>query len=360
MKLRLNYKTILYLVISTLAFSLPLMSMETSLTLGTAEGKALTLEEPLVPSHALELIHKNKAQFDRQLPANAWMIAFDIFAAIQFLECNPSTPLDMTKENPFLKHKVKNHEAEKLIGALLIFTDKNPSITNEIAHAFILFTKGKISSQSLSSLDTSLKTILDKYRYLRFNKHFDLPNDLLGYVSIKELLQFNKIDYPNNSDSDGENHQKLDLNNYYLANLEGWQDLFQQKNIRPGFICVLDLSKNNLKELPSTLLQGFTNLKKLFLDHNKLESLPTKLLQDCKNILIIDLSHNCLKVIPTDFTSYCKDLRELLLNNNPLITRQQSAGETQILKTPDSLYHHLGVIITCCAVLLITVAFDRQ
>lgn len=313
-------------------------SLETESTetvdIETTDGQELVFQEPIVPNASLELVKKNREKIDKQLSLNSCRVVFDIFAIMRFIELDNSLELDMTSEgkNPFIKHNLKSKDAKKIIELLLAF-NKDSLINNEILHAFILFIdsieqkrylkkinfrKPEIDLEFLNKLDDSLKTTLDKYNFLNFDKHFNLPIELLAHISIEELIKFKKINtkiIKNKTD----NNLVLKLNKCSLKTVDGWQGLSNQNILDPKLVCFIDLSNNNLKQLPANMLKGFTNLKKLNLANNELESLEPQFLIDCVNIIIIDLSNNKLKMLPEDFLSYCKSKPELITVNNPLL-----------------------------------------
>ncbi len=311
--------------------ALPLDAME-PINLETTEGQELSLQEPFIPANSQALLQQNKDKLNRQLSYKAWKVIFDIFAVNKFAESDPTIEVDMTEEstNPFLKNKVEHDDAKQLILLLTNYTPKESPITDKVLQAFILFTKGNIKKKEilfywipitmqdqdfLKKLDDSVKTALDKYCFLYFNEHFNLPKELIGYVNLQELIKVRNINSIkitkeiNNCDE-----IKVDLKDCSLNSLEGWQDLFSS-HIKPKLVCAIDLSKNNLTELSPDLLKGFANLKKISLAYNKLESLPDALFKDCEQIRHIDLTHNLLKEIPK-ISGY--QLEAVILDQNPL------------------------------------------
>lgn len=299
------------------------------LELETSDGQQIDLEEPLVSSKAHTLIQKSKEKINRNLSHKAWRVALDILAVDKLREFDPELDVDMSRveTNPFLKNQVTQSDAKQLIILLTNFSSKESDITDKVLQAFILFTKGIITKKSIlmlkiqdkdffEALEDDIKTTLDKYLFLHFNKHFTLPKELLASVTLAELIKCRKINdfiQLKKTNNAHEVKAKICLENCSLAHLEGWHNLFSK--IEPSLVCIIDLSSNNLTELPENLLKGFFNLKKMYLNSNKLNNLPAYLFNDCEHIDCIDLRNNQFTEIPV-ISEY--NLTQVFLDNNPL------------------------------------------
>ena len=79
----------------------------------------------------------------------------------------------------------------------------------------------------------------------------------------------------------------------------------------------VDLSKNLLKELPSTLEPLMVKLYELNISSNKLEKLPSSLISVGVNLQFLSLANNKLSTLPTEM-SLLTNLREICLNCNKL------------------------------------------
>ncbi|KAK3603860.1 hypothetical protein CHS0354_042868 [Potamilus streckersoni] len=86
-------------------------------------------------------------------------------------------------------------------------------------------------------------------------------------------------------------------------------------NPKPEWLLELDLSYNQLLELPNWLSDCFfmTNLNA---SHNQLMELPDRLLTDAQKLKVLHVSHNCLKLLPEYINS--ATLEEISLEHNQL------------------------------------------
>ncbi|KAJ9590157.1 hypothetical protein L9F63_016713, partial [Diploptera punctata] len=81
-------------------------------------------------------------------------------------------------------------------------------------------------------------------------------------------------------------------------------------------LTTLDLSHNNLKEVPEGLERA-RSLLVLNLSHNHIESIPHALFMHLTDLLFLDLSSNKLETLPPQ-TRRLANLQTLVLNHNPL------------------------------------------
>ncbi len=84
----------------------------------------------------------------------------------------------------------------------------------------------------------------------------------------------------------------------------------------PDVTCILDLSDQNLSEIPDEILQ-LKILNEIILSNNKFNNFPTNLYQ-LKSLVSIDLTDNNIKELPQDFRTKMPAVRSILLDNNPL------------------------------------------
>ncbi|XP_025831083.1 protein flightless-1-like, partial [Agrilus planipennis] len=81
-------------------------------------------------------------------------------------------------------------------------------------------------------------------------------------------------------------------------------------------LSTLDLSHNNLKEVPEGLEKA-KSLLVLNLSNNQIDSIPNSLFINLTDLLFLDLSNNNLETLPPQ-TRRVANLQTLILNNNPL------------------------------------------
>ena len=104
-----------------------------------------------------------------------------------------------------------------------------------------------------------------------------------------------------------------------VMNLAGKELTFLPKeaveNALEADVTSVDLSKNLLKELPSSLEPLMTKLYELNISSNKLEKLPSSLISIGVNLQFLSLANNKLSTLPTEM-SLLTNLREICLNCN--------------------------------------------
>ena len=105
----------------------------------------------------------------------------------------------------------------------------------------------------------------------------------------------------------------LDLSNKKLTNLVG---LHYVEGIR--YIKHLNLSGNQLVELPTNLLKVLSNLKALLLYNNELKELPSNFSNELSNLKFLLLSGNRLRNLPSNFSNGLSKLELLNLSGNEL------------------------------------------
>nr|XP_053655286.1 leucine-rich repeat neuronal protein 3-like isoform X2 [Cherax quadricarinatus] len=86
----------------------------------------------------------------------------------------------------------------------------------------------------------------------------------------------------------------------------------------------LDLSDNEVQQLPALVLQHLPSLSTLLLKNNKLTIIDSAAFVGLHNLTRLDLSYNKLEVLPEDVLEPLVCLQELLLGFNPLVTLNPS------------------------------------
>ncbi|XP_076458808.1 protein flightless-1 homolog isoform X1 [Babylonia areolata] len=85
-------------------------------------------------------------------------------------------------------------------------------------------------------------------------------------------------------------------------------------------LSIVDLSHNNLKEVPPEL-ENARSVLVLNLSHNEIEMIPNQLFINLTDIVFVDFSNNNLEMLPPQMRRLTS-LQTLILNNNPLIHAQ--------------------------------------
>lgn len=153
-----------------------------------------------------------------------------------------------------------------------------------------------------------------------------------GYVKTgKEALVDALIERGYDTDEDGtisveeiQNiSEELNLSNCNLTDVSMLKDLTDK-------VTSIDLSENDLVEIPEGLFDNMTNLQYVYLNTNKLISLPKDLFKNNKHIEWINLRANNLTSVSQDDFSGLAELKYLELDNNDIITIEEGAldGDT--------------------------------
>lgn len=141
----------------------------------------------------------------------------------------------------------------------------------------------------------------------------------------------------------------VDLNLLQLADLDGLQNIPHLNNIES-----LDLSKNDLTEIPDLHLLGFNNLERLYLQQNHLSQLPPSCFIGLNNLSILDLSFNQIVQLPATIFQGLNKLETLNLQYNHLaelpsiIFKDLSSlqrlrlNHNQLTRLPDHLFDSLN------------------
>jgi Leucine-rich repeat (LRR) protein len=285
--------------------------MEEEIILHTNTGEPVTLVPLITSPDILSQIEEKSAQLDRKFNQKAWYVLTDLFLLTQILEENSEAEISLKENNPLITHKLSSRQGDEVLDlfALIILPRQ---ILAQALQAYIEFKTNK-TGYEFEQFEGSLKTKLDKYKYLCQGEHLTLPAALLAYVSLKELTLY---DTP--LDDERVVAPSLDLSSLSLQRLQGWKKFYENYQIDSQAITTLKLSNNGLISLKPTLLKNFSNLTQLDLENNKLEALPEELLHHCPKLIILDLSHNRLRSIPEGFLAHCPRLTFLNLRDNSL------------------------------------------
>lgn len=89
----------------------------------------------------------------------------------------------------------------------------------------------------------------------------------------------------------------------------------EEANANPEQVQYLDLSKQKLKEFPSTIFK-FKNLECLILKKNKIAEIPSAI-EELEKLTLLDVSRNKLNKFPKELCN-CQQLKTLILNQNEI------------------------------------------
>lgn len=109
----------------------------------------------------------------------------------------------------------------------------------------------------------------------------------------------------------------MNLKNLHLANnsLTNVSDVFKRCN----FLETLNLSSNDLRQLPAHAFEKMKSLWSLFIKNINLSKIDHEIFSDLRNLVELNLSHNKLKKVNFEWFSPSFDrLKELFINNNQL------------------------------------------
>ena len=93
-------------------------------------------------------------------------------------------------------------------------------------------------------------------------------------------------------------------------------------------VIMIDLSYNNLQDLPSQLFRQLNDLQELRLDFNQISSIPEELFKSQRQIQRIHLDHNKVTSIPKGLFSELNKLEVLHLENNHITAIDEEAFAT--------------------------------
>lgn len=147
------------------------------------------------------------------------------------------------------------------------------------------------------------------------NKITNIGNIPLKLSRLKrlDLSHNNIVDIPRNAFESIENLTYLNLsNNHHLAPMPS--------NIIGllKFLQVLDISNVGLRAVPSELFSKSPNLRSIYLKNNKISEISDGTFNDLRNLTNVDLSYNNIMIIKPGAFINAMNIRSLLLQGNQL------------------------------------------
>lgn len=184
-------------------------------------------------------------------------------------------------------------------GNKLTFLPQEISQLRHLSHLDLSRNELTVIPQEISRLEDLSKLILSENLFSIF------PSEILDLTSLKYL--------------------DLGRNNIYYSQHKGEADS------KSGNLQELNLSENNLSDIPEHILPYIKNITKLSLRRNNFGHFPLSILGLSK-LLYLDLSENQLVFIPTEISDLT-DLKEIYLCGNDFSSLPEGINDLKNLKT---------------------------
>lgn len=147
--------------------------------------------------------------------------------------------------------------------------------------------------------------------------------------SLRNLINLKILSLENNRITSVEDFSFYDLKNLVRLNLKSNQISFIYKNTFKGLFSLkeLNLSSNRIESIEAESFKDFSKLEIMIVDNNRLKQLDDNLFDiiplindsnDPNQMLYLNLSFNNLKIIPKSILSSLLNLKSLDLSNNEL------------------------------------------
>lgn len=161
---------------------------------------------------------------------------------------------------------------------------------------------------SLSCANNQLTILSDSSIFVHLNdlETLDLSLNNLRIVDLNNLSSLRTVDLSNNH-----------LHDIQFHNLPNLKELF--------------VSHNNILKLTNQTFINTTLLSVIYLQHNAIHSISHNTLHCLHNLFTLDLSYNQLKEIPPTLFKYSNKLQSLYLDNNLIVDTGLEAGTFQEL-----------------------------
>ena len=250
----------------------------------------------------------NSQELDGTLSQEVWKVIIDLHSLNTFLTQNPQISIDLTSTNanPFIVHQASISDATKLLEILDRLILKN-SVVDALLEAYVIFMNGKIRFSADQKIPDDFKRIIDKYCYLYYQKHVT-SRELSGPIGIAELLKKSApfkeslekgylaksfclvaTSYPEAQSLCTAHSLVLILSCWSLTSLSGIDALLEALKLQKSSIVLLDVRNNRLTDISPENLQGFTNLKALYMSANSSQILLSNdAKKNCSQLSFID------------------------------------------------------------------------
>lgn len=157
---------------------------------------------------------------------------------------------------------------------------------------------------------TLLPSEIAKFQCLEFMTHLDIRDNNIQNLDIRALKGLVYLNCERNS------MYTLQLSGVGLKYVYAGHNELKSLNItpKPEWLIDIDISHNNLTELPSWLAECFF-MAKLDVSHNQLTQLPSLIFTTSKKLQELRANHNLLKELPNSVGNVVLEILQLQHNN---------------------------------------------
>ena len=188
---------------------------------------------------------------------------------------------------------------------------------------------GNLSSGAFAGLrdlrNLSVRTHNTDWSSMALEVHQHAFNEDMGRLERLDLSQNNIWNMPDGVICPLHSLEHLNLTNNRIRSISGFQfgATVASANLSPSQRCggnlkVFDLSNNSVETLPPSALSGLTRLQYLSLEGNGMTVLADRALEGLVALKMLNLANNKLSTLPPELFADTKDLHQLHLQNNSI------------------------------------------
>ncbi|XP_077290799.1 toll-like receptor Tollo [Arctopsyche grandis] len=169
--------------------------------------------------------------------------------------------------------------------------------------------------------DLSLRTHNTDWSAMTLYVHDNAFSQDLDNLQRLDLSENNMWNLPEGVLCPLRNLEYLNLTKNRISDVTSFQ--FSTAHRHPTTKCgeniiVMDLSRNNIENLPSGVFSGLTKLQKIYLHGNGLSTIADRVLEGLTALTTIRLSDNRLRSLPPELFADTRDVKEVYLSNNSI------------------------------------------
>ncbi len=196
------------------------------------------------------------------------------------------------------------------------------AVLQAVARQYAIYVHdNRITLDDLNDFIADVLPEIARQYYLSYGEPLQHPSikDCSWGVSVRELLENDRVPRVQGIAVDFSPGYKLDLSGRYINNLDGLQDI-------PGIynVTLLYLEHNRI----ATIQQAFNelgSLERLYLGHNRIATIEKDVLNGLASLNQLNLDHNQITTIEQGAFNGLNRLRWLHLEHNQITTIQQGA-----------------------------------